>query len=131
MRVDSLTECNIFNGSKYVQSNIGGCFSCVEDDLKKGLQVIFSGTPCQINALNAFLVKNNCLADNLLTIDILCHGTPCARLWTDYRSWLEEKYNSRLVEFSFRYKVTELKNACSILCMPDLRMEKYWKIHFF
>lgn len=104
MRVDSLTECNIFNGSKYVQSNIGGCFSCVEDDLKKGLQVIFSGTPCQINALNAFLVKNNCLADNLLTIDILCHGTPCARLWTDYRSWLEEKYNSRLVEFSFRYK---------------------------
>ena len=104
MRADSLIDCNIFNGSKYVQSDIGGCFLSVENDLKNGLQVIFSGTPCQINALKAFLGKKNCPADNLLTIDILCHGTPGARLWIDYRFWLEEKYNSRLVEFSFRYK---------------------------
>ena len=110
MRVDNLADCHFFNGSKYVLSNIGGCFLSVEEDLKKSYQVIFSGTPCQINALNLFLVKNNCPTENLLTVDILCHGIPTAKLWADYRHWLEEQYDSKLVYFSFRYKGGGKKN---------------------
>ena len=52
MRVDNLEDCRIFNGSKYVQSDMGGCFLSVESDLNNGLQVLFSGTSCQVNALN-------------------------------------------------------------------------------
>jgi len=103
-RVEKVSECKIFNGSKYVQSDIGGCYLSVEEDLKNEMNVLFSGTPCQVNALNTFLRRQNCPTENLLTIDILCHGTPSARLLTDYRHWLEKYYDSRLIEFSFRYK---------------------------
>lgn len=103
-RVDNLSDSCIFNGSKYAQSDIGGCFLSVENDLKNGKNVLFSGTPCQVNALLTFLRNKKCPTDHLFTIDILCHGTPSARLWADYRHWLEKHYGSRLVEFSFRYK---------------------------
>ena len=32
--------------SKYVQSRIGDMFSCVEQDIRNGQKVLFSGTPC-------------------------------------------------------------------------------------
>lgn len=62
-----------FRGSKYVQSIIGETFKQAEEFLKQGREVLFSGTPCQIAALKAFLRKEY---NNLTTIDFICHGTP-------------------------------------------------------
>ena len=45
----------------------------VKDCLKNGQQVLFTGTPCQIAGLYAYLHKDY---DNLLTLDLACHGTP-------------------------------------------------------
>jgi len=47
-------ERNEFKGSKYVQSDLNSVFSQVEEDLKKGLIVLFSGTPCQTSGLRSF-----------------------------------------------------------------------------
>ena len=41
--------------SKYVQSEIGQSYSEVEDFLKEGMTVLFTGTPCQIAGLRSFL----------------------------------------------------------------------------
>lgn len=58
-------------GSKYVQSDIGSSYFVIKELLKTGQQVIFSGTPCQVAGLKAFLEKDY---DNLLCIDIVCQG---------------------------------------------------------
>ncbi|MDR1399243.1 MAG: Coenzyme F420 hydrogenase/dehydrogenase, beta subunit C-terminal domain, partial [Treponema sp.] len=68
--VERLAE---FRGSKYVQSIIGNTYKQVRDFLSGGRMVLFSGVPCQIAGLKAFLQKEY---DNLLTVDLVCHGVP-------------------------------------------------------
>lgn len=41
-----------FRNSKYVQSEMGDCYSVAREFLKQGRSVCFSGTPCQINGLH-------------------------------------------------------------------------------
>jgi len=42
-------------GSKYIQSDIGFSYQEVERRLKKGQEVLFTGTPCQVAALKSYL----------------------------------------------------------------------------
>lgn len=71
-------------GSKYVQSRIGESFCHAEKFLKEGRKVLFTGSPCQITALNNYLHKDY---PNLLSVDFLCHGVPSPGVW---RKYLEE-----------------------------------------
>lgn len=100
----SLSECAAFQGSKYVWSDISGCFNDVEKQLNEGSRVLFTGTPCQIAALRQFLGKKEANEKLLYTVDIVCHGTPNPAVWRKYVKHLEERYNSKLIGFSFRYK---------------------------
>lgn len=68
-------------GSKYVQSALGNTFKSVKSDLVSGSQVLFSGTPCQVAGLKKFLRKDY---ENLLTIDVICHGVPSPLVWDKY-----------------------------------------------
>lgn len=70
-----------FRGSKYVQATVGEAYKQAETFLKNGRQVLFSGTPCQIAGLNKFLRKEY---ENLLTVDIICHGVPSPKVWNMY-----------------------------------------------
>lgn len=70
-----------FRGSKYVQSIIGDNFFKAKRFLTEGRKVLFSGTPCQIAGLNKYLRKEY---DNLLTVDVICHGVPSPMVWRDY-----------------------------------------------
>ncbi|MBE9469363.1 MAG: Coenzyme F420 hydrogenase/dehydrogenase, beta subunit C-terminal domain [Bacteroidetes bacterium] len=70
-----------FRKSKYVQSIIGNSFNKVLAFLKEGRKVLFTGTPCQIAGLKLFLRKEY---ENLLTIDIVCHGVPSPLVWRKY-----------------------------------------------
>lgn len=70
--------------SKYVQSRIGYAYKEAEQFLKRGRQVLFVGTSCQIAGLLKFLRKDY---DNLLAIDFICHGVPSPGVW---RRYLEE-----------------------------------------
>ena len=94
-------------GSKYVQSEIGDAFVRVERFLKSGRNVLFSGTPCQIAGLRMFLRKSY---ENLLTIDIVCHGVPSPLVFQSYKTWLEIQLGSPLVVYKFRDKRWSWKN---------------------
>ncbi|MBR5334855.1 MAG: Coenzyme F420 hydrogenase/dehydrogenase, beta subunit C-terminal domain [Bacteroidaceae bacterium] len=74
-----------FRGSKYVQSNIGDNYIKAEAFLKEGRRVLFSGTPCQIAGLKRFLRREY---DNLLAVEVACHGVPSPLVW---RRYLEER----------------------------------------
>ena len=72
-----------FRGSKYLQSRIGDSYRKAEHFLKDGRMVLFSGTPCQIAGLKLFLRKEY---DNLLLVEVACHGVPSPKIWKDYLS---------------------------------------------
>lgn len=73
IRVDCEADLPRLQKSKYVHSYTDGIYQSVKRDLSRSKQVIFTGTPCQIAGLYAFLGES---ADNLITCDIVCHGTP-------------------------------------------------------
>lgn len=87
--------------SKYVQSDTMNCFLEVKNLLVKGNKVLFTGTPCQVHGLKTYLGKDY---ENLLTIDIVCHGTPSPKLFEAYIHYLERKEKSSIKNYNFRYK---------------------------
>ena len=91
-----------FRESKYVQSDLSGVFKAVLADLENGLIVLFSGTPCQTAGLNSFIGKK--LRENLILVDIVCHGVPGPYLWRDYIEYIEKKYKDIVSEVHFRDK---------------------------
>lgn len=102
-RATTTAERDEFRGSRYVQSNLDGIFRMVKDDLRKGLQVLFSGTPCQTAGLTSYVGKR--LRDNLYLVDIICHGAPAPRLWKDYLEWQEVRHHAKVTKIDFRNKV--------------------------
>lgn len=91
-----------FEGSKYVQSDIGDCFVKVKGFLQNDKYVLFSGTPCQIQGLLKFLNKK--LTEKLITLDIVCHGVPSPAVLKKYFKYLETTYGSKIVNYKFRTK---------------------------
>ncbi len=70
-------------GTKYVQSELGNTFQKIKDLLEKEILVLFSGTPCQVAGLRSFLGRQY---DNLLTVDLICHGVPSPSVFKKYLS---------------------------------------------
>ena len=101
-RATTKEERDEFRGSKYVQSDMNNVFRQVKEDLKNGLVVLFSGTPCQTSGLNAFVGKK--LRENLFLVDIVCHGVPSPYIWEDYLCYLEKKQGSEIYWVNFRDK---------------------------
>lgn len=57
--VERIHELGKLQGSKYVQSQMGSIYLEVKEKLNRGKIVYFSGTPCQVDGLIAFLGKMN------------------------------------------------------------------------
>lgn len=95
---DSLS---LIRGSKYVQSELDHCFIHIKEFLKSGRLVCFVGTTCQVNGLKSFLGGN---FENLVSVDLVCHGTPSPKLWDKYLNFQRNKYHSDICEVSFRNK---------------------------
>ncbi len=79
--IEKVDDLGKLCGSKYVQSEIGHILVKIEDLLERGRQVLFTGTPCQVAGLNSYLGKD---FDNLLTVDLACHGVPSPKVWQKY-----------------------------------------------
>jgi len=98
---ESIEQIQEFRGSKYVQSYLGDIFKDVKNKLDLNKKVLFSGTPCQVEGLKKFLRKEY---ENLITVDLICHGTPSPKLWKEYVKYQEDKYNSKIKNVYFRNK---------------------------
>ena len=96
------TELEKLRGSKYVQSTIDRTYCNVKQALLNGMQVLFSGTPCQVAGLKKFLGKDY---DNLVTIDFICHGVPSPLVWKKYLEYQSRlHHNEQPTQISFRNK---------------------------
>lgn len=86
-------------GSKYLQSYVGNSLKKVKKHLSQGKKVLFIGLPCQIAGLNNFIKNKN----NLVTVDLLCHGIPSLKIFKNY---LQDQFRekSKIKNVIFRYK---------------------------
>ncbi len=112
-----------FRGSKYVQSELGECFRQTEAFLKEGREVLFSGVPCQIAGLRAFLRKEY---PHLITVDILCHGVASPAVWADFlKPYRGIRLPDTLKQITFRDKRNGWKQYG--LCLHYTKGELFFK----
>ena len=108
-RAVTAEERDSFRKSKYVQSDMGDVFRQVKADLKNGLKVLFTGTPCQVDGLRSYIGAS--LSENLYLADIVCHGVPSPEVWKEYIQWQEKKYGEPAVSVEFRDKTFGWRSA--------------------
>lgn len=88
--VDNEADLTRLRGAKYAQSDLHSIFCQVKARLDEGQDVLFSGTPCQVSGLKAFLRKDYA---NLLTVDFVCHSVPSPMAWREYVKYRAYKDN--------------------------------------
>ena len=90
IKVCEKKDIPLLQGAKYVQSVIGTSFLEVKRELTSGRLVLFTGTPCQCAGLKSFLGKSY---ENLITVDMICHGVPSPKVWQAYVEYRSQKEN--------------------------------------
>lgn len=96
-------EAQACRGSKYSQGFTGTTYGEVYEDLRQGRCVLYTGTPCQIAGLRSFLSKKS-YSGQLVTCDLICHGTPSNRLFREYIAFLERKSGKKVIGYCHRPK---------------------------
>ena len=81
--VETSEQLSLLRGSKYLQSDTGDTFSQVAQQLKAGRPVLYTGCPCQIAGLYAYL-GSRVPQDKLFTAELICHGVPSAKVFQKY-----------------------------------------------
>lgn len=101
IRLSAVDELYRIQGSKYIQSSCPDMYPQIQKDVKMGKTVLASGTPCQIAALNNYL---DCCYDNLITVDVVCHGISSQALFNDYVDNHMRSEHEKIIEYEFRTK---------------------------
>lgn len=101
IRIESKENLSRIMKSKYVQSDLKCIFDALVADLKSGRPVLFSGSPCQVAAINQ-LAESLALKEKLYTVDFICHGVPSPGVWKSYLDYISE--GSEVHEVNFRDK---------------------------
>ena len=102
IRVTSIHDLKRLRGSKYIQSVVGDTYCGVSADLKQGKKVLYSGTPCQVSGLMAYLSPKQ--YDNHYKEDLVCHCVASHHVWKDYLNWIENKEGDKITHCNFRDK---------------------------
>lgn len=104
--VNDLNGLNKLLGSKYIQSKSNQTYKDLINLLKgnKDNKAIVFGTPCQIyGAKNMILTEN--LKNEVIYIDLFCHGVPSYLVWKKYLKELRENKNiTEISDINFRDK---------------------------
>lgn len=104
-RAVSVPEIAALMGSKYVQSDTNRTFSDAAKDLQNGRTVLFSGTPCQIAAVQSFLAARGTDTSRFITAEVVCHGAPSPLAWREYLSYAQKNICQTIHKVFFRHKI--------------------------
>ncbi len=98
---NSKYDLDKLRGSKYIEADKKDIYKQVKKLLENGEKVLFIGLPCTVAAIYSFLGERT---ENLLTCELICLGPTSAKVHEEYVSYLENKYKSKIVDFSVRHK---------------------------
>ena len=102
-------------GSKYIQAEIGNAYSEVIKWLKENVnkKMLVVGTGCQIAGLNELLYKEK-VRNQVILVDLICHGVPSPGLWEKYVEYMEKQNGIHIEEISFKDKRDGWKNPYAV-----------------
>lgn len=118
-RAATSAQRDAMRGSKYIQSDMAGVHRQVKEDVKANVPVLFVGTPCQVAGLKSFLGRDY---ENLLTVDVICHGVPSPELWRQFVDYINEKYDANMAHYAFRNKQVSWRRYSPVVCFDDGRV---------
>jgi coenzyme F420-reducing hydrogenase beta subunit len=107
--IESSRELWRLQGSKYLQSSMGRSYCQAKAFLQQGRTVLFTGTPCQISGLYAFLGKRY---EQLYTQSVICHGVPSPQIWEAYLQYRQQQAGAPVQSVSFREKTPSWSHYC-------------------
>lgn len=127
--IDDLAK---FRNSKYVQSDTGDTFRQVRSLLKAGRLVCYSGTPCQIEGLKRFLMKDY---ENFITVDVVCRAVPSPGVWEKYLEFINKKDLVTSVRFrdktlGYQFSTMELKTASEKVIRGGIDTQTWLRMFF-
>ena len=96
--IKGTSELSKLQKSKYLQSYLGDVFKEIKEKLEQNFPLLFTGTPCQVAGLKAYLGKEY---EHLLLVDILCSHAP-SQLF--FRKYLREAFPQGVKKYEFRHK---------------------------
>lgn len=112
--IEDEKELEALKGSKYIQSDTK---KAVEELIEKCKQnkdnkFIIFGTPCQIAGISK-IIKNERIENEIVKVDLFCHGVPSYIVWKKYIEELKEKYKiEKIDKCIFRSKHYGWHNFC-------------------
>lgn len=122
--INKKEELYKFRNSKYVQSDLGDCYTEIKENLENGITVCFSGTSCQIEGLKCYLKKEY---ENLLLVDVVCRAVPSPLIWEKYLKLRKKQYkNIKSIMFRDKYYGYKYSNL-SIYNKDNDKKQEYHK----
>ena len=82
-----------------MQSDVRGLFAEIKMDLKKGISVLFVGTPCQVAGVKNYIKH---IPDNLFLVDLICHGVPSQKMLESHIKSFVKAKREEVKNLSFR-----------------------------
>ena len=79
--INTINEIQKLQSSKYIQSDIRETVKEIKES--NSSPILFTGTACQIAALQNALIKPD-LMKNIITVNVICHGVSSFKLFKDY-----------------------------------------------
>lgn len=107
IRVTDIEQLKRLQGSKYVWSDISHVYDLVIEDLDNNIEVLFSGTPCQINGLKLFLKIKGVKCDKLYTLSTACLGNSSKKFFNEYINSFDTK--TKIIDYSFRKRMDNVQ----------------------
>lgn len=114
--VQSVQDIAEVRNSKYTYSYSGYIYKQVKRQLNDNRRVVFIALPCQIAALYNYLKQPY---DNLITVDIICHGVAPTAYIEQHIGYIEKRKRRQADNLSFRdanYKTNKF-----VLSLKDSR----------
>lgn len=125
---DTLEGIKEYRGSKYIQADTKETYKEAKHFLELGKPVLYSGTPCQIAGLKHFLRKEY---NNLLTVDLICHGVPSPKVWEKYLQEVTSNASKAIHNCEFRNKDDGWKKFRFKLAIDEDKKEAYVSSYHF
>lgn len=121
-----IKEIDQFRNSKYTFSFVGSIYNQILEKLKSGENVLFIGLPCQVAALKN-IVHMYTVKGKLITVDLVCHGTPPPIYLQQHIHSIEKKQKQNFESCYFRDAKFDTSNFAYTLYMHNSEKPSYRK----
>ena len=116
IEVTTMEKLYLFHGSKYVESDLSIVFKNIKKRLNENRWVLFSGTPCHVASLYAYLRKDY---EKLITCDLICHGLPKRTIWKKYINEMQKSVGSKVIYAEFKNKTEGWRKPHLVLYLEN------------